>query len=476
MVTKSVALLMMSALVSPAMAAGGKPGGGGGGGFSSPRPSYSAPRPSYSAPKPSYSAPKPTYTAPKPTYTAPKPTYTAPKPVNTTPAPKPVNNTPTPRPIDHTPAPKPPVNNTPAPKPVNNQPTPNLKPPTPTFNGHKVLKEDSTGKLVDHGNHTVKYGPDGRKQYMESSGRRTEYAADGVTKTRETRGNTVTQFHNDGSHTVSEAGKVQYTQKTFNNNNNGRTTVQRTYINNNTTVVKNYNVYTRGGYSYHAYCPIVAYDPWFYGYVYRPWYTPYPYTWGYIHDPWYHYYGYYYRPYPVYYSPGLWLTDFLFSEILAAQYRNAAARAAAQQVQLQPAPQPQAQQAPAITQEIKDQIKQQVEEAVRAHEKKESLDVHTALRNPKHMFVLTSDHSVTRSDNNKPCALTQGDIIKAASSPAETDQFLEVIVVKSKAGSCDAGAVVTMSIHDLQEFENGFMETLEKGMDKMKKEVADKQK
>ena len=46
----------------------------------------------------------------------------------------------------------------------------------------------------------------------------------------------------------------------------------------------------------------------------------------------------------------------------------------------------------------------------------------------------------------------------------------------SKKGSCPVGSRVLVATGDLQEFQNQFMETLERGMEKMKAEVADKTK
>jgi hypothetical protein len=50
------------------------------------------------------------------------------------------------------------------------------------------------------------------------------------------------------------------------------------------------------------------------------------------------------------------------------------------------------------------------------------------------------------------------------------------VVVTSKRGSCRPRTRIIVSMADLQEFQNQFMETLDRGLEKMKAEVADKKK
>ena len=254
-----------------------------------------------------------------------------------------------------------------------------------------------------------------------------QYRKDG-TKAQQTRGNTVTTYNKDGSFNVNKKGSYQYTQKTVRQ---GRSNyIQRTYTRNNRTYVRNYSTYVYGGYSYYSYSPFVAYDPWFYGYLYHPFYSPFVYSWGYDASPWYGYYGYYYHPYASYYAPSYWLTDFLISDMLSSQYQSSVqqdraaaadaeraaqdARDAASQARVQN------QQATPITEEVKEQIKAQVEEAIRAHEKKEPVTMQTLMTDTKHIFPVSDDLDATILGTDTVCSLTSGDLIRLAEVPAES--------------------------------------------------------
>ena len=92
------------------------------------------------------------------------------------------------------------------------------------------------------------------------------------------------------------------------------------------------------GYPYHGvylegYAPVSYYAPAYYGWAYNPWAAPIAYSWGWAGNPWAVYYGGYFTPYPVYPSASLWLTDYLISTSLQAQYEAnlAAANGAAPQ-------------------------------------------------------------------------------------------------------------------------------------------------
>ena len=295
---------------------------------------------------------------------------------------------------------------------------------------------------------------------MKTGSKTVQYRKDG-TIAQMTQGKTVTTFNTDGSHKVQNPTK-SYTQK--NAQVNGQNVVQRTYSSNNRTVVRNYNTYYRSGYSYHSYVPFVAYDPWFYGYCLHPWH-PFSYTWAWAYDPWYSNYGYYYRPYSTYYGPSYWLTDYLIADSIRsnAQAANAAANRAEQAVH----------QVPQITNDMKDQIREQVEEVIRAHEKKEAVNVAETLRDAGRIFVVSEDIDVLVEGTEQQCSLTAGDLIKNREKVGDSDQFVKMIVVASKKGSCPAKTKIAISLVDLQEMQNAFAERLEEGMDKLQAERPD---
>jgi hypothetical protein len=325
------------------------------------------------------------------------------------------------------------------------------------------------------------------------------------------RGNTRIDYHPGGGRTLYRGGVPYYTQNhVFINN---RPVLQRTYYRGGgVPVVHTYNPYRWGHRVYFGYAPARWYGPQFYRYFHTPWGRPVTYRWGWYGAPWYGYYGYYYRPYPVYYSPAYWLTDWLLAGLLADEYANAVAVAQgqayadaqaqadanaqaqaaanaqaaaefqaqanfnAQQAQAYPPPPPpdSAAAVGGISDEVKDQIKQQVEESIQAHEARTPVEVGSLLSDTKHIYAVSEDINATAGDGT-PCSLTSGDLIRLSAPPAQGDEAASMLVVSSKRGSCPAGAVVMVSITDLQSFQNDFSERVEEGMEKMQSEFSQPQ-
>ncbi len=244
----------------------------------------------------------------------------------------------------------------------------------------------------------------------------------------------------------------------------GVTVTQRTYMRGGNTYVRNYNTYNFRGREFYRYAPAYHYNRWYYGYLYTPWYTPMVYSWGWANDPWYGYYGYYYRPYPRYAAPAYWLTDFVIADLLAGQYAANAATNAANAEANAEAP------ATPITDDVKEQIKTQVEVEVKAHDDQAPVQLDAILTDTKHIFAVSEDLAVTTADGT-PCSVTDGDLIRLADPVAEGEETATMAVVTSKKGSCAAGSLVTISLTDLQTFQNEFSARVEKGMDKMKADV-----
>ncbi|MBI3542284.1 MAG: hypothetical protein HY075_03280, partial [Deltaproteobacteria bacterium] len=247
---------------------------------------------------------------------------------------------------------------------------------------------------------------------------------------------------------------------------NNVTIMQRTHVYGGVTVVRNYHPVVYGRYSYYGYVPSHRWNPWYYGWAYSTWSNPFVYTWWWATSPWYGYYGYYYRPYPHYYGPSYWLTDYIIADYLSEQYAINAANARANAAEANAAQQA------AINEEVKAQLRAQVEENLRLQQQQaQPAAIGTTVRDLKHIYVVNSDINATPRDGGPACALTAGDLIRLAASPSEEDQIASVQVVTSKGGSCAAGSQVVISIVELQNFENDFNEKLDNGMEKMKTEL-----
>jgi hypothetical protein len=271
-----------------------------------------------------------------------------------------------------------------------------------------------------------------------------------------------------------------------------RAYVQRTYVVNNVHYTRVYATYNYHGAPYYRYAPVAYYRPAFYGYAYRPWARPVVYNWGWAPRPWFGFYSGYFAPYPAYPTPSLWLTDFLLAANLQAAYEaRADARATAQaQAADQPPPPASAadvQMSPEVKQLIAEEVQRTLAErqalaqqaatgeaapqptaaaytppaapaAVPAVAEPE--EVPPALKhNP---FIVST--SLPVSAEGQECTLTPGDLIFRTSNAPDENNLVTVSILASKPGDCPTGQQVAVSVQDLQEMYNSFLERLDSGL------------
>ena len=314
--------------------------------------------------------------------------------------------------------------------------------------------------------------------------------------------------------------------------------VKQNFVVRNTTVVNvhstRYYAPCRWGYVYR---PVVIapafyvgwYDPFWYGPVHHH----FTFSWGWHVHPWYSYNAYYWEPYPVYVAPSYWVTDWMVAGYMADRYAVATsieqtreearlAREEAQQARIAAeeaksaaeiaearAAQAQAEarteraearvakaqaeeerrkalgdkpnpNATPITQETKNQLKDQVEQTIAEKkamaEKGEnsiSPDVTAALKDPKHIYPVSKNLSVIRADDNKPAGtLTPGDLVKVepgqenALKDANEGTLVQMRVITSRGedDSVPAGTVVIVPLKEVQEFDNEFRAKVDLGL------------
>jgi hypothetical protein len=273
-----------------------------------------------------------------------------------------------------------------------------------------------------------------------------------------------------------------------------RVYVQRTYVYGGRSYAVAYRSYRYHGFVYYHYAPAYYYHPVFYGWAYRPWVRPVYYHWGWYDDPWYPAYGYYFRPYPVYPSAALWLTDFLLAENLRLAYEaRANARAAAEKQyaaqEQYSSPQPvsggQAALSPEVKQLIADEVQRQLAEeraAAAAPQQSSSApppaqmenaplpeEVPAALDPNQHVFIVASNLDLDM--DNGECTVTPGDVILRTGTAANENNKIAVNVVSSKQGDCPVNTNSEVEVSDLQEMHNHFREKMDSGL----KNLADNQ-
>ena len=332
--------------------------------------------------------------------------------------------------------------------------------------------------------------PNGQIRSVDKNGMHIEHGMHG--------GRTVVSEHN-GARVVTTGRHGGYVQRPYAVR-NGHTYVSRTYVVNGHAYAHVYRSYNYGGRAYYGYYPGYYYHPGFYGWAYNPWPAPVAWGWGWGGAPWYGYYGGYFAPYSVYPTAAFWLTDYLLSASLQAAYAaRAEANASAGQADASAAPADGGDQTaasgdsnaatltPEVKQAIADEVKAQLasEQAAAApaassgsssgstsgapQPTASSGEVPAALDPAHTTFIVASDLAVTA--DGQECGLTQGDVLTRIDNTPDADQKVTVLVTSSKKTDCASGKKVAVSIDDLQEMHNHFMEQVDEGL----KTLADKQ-
>ena len=219
--------------------------------------------------------------------------------------------------------------------------------------------------------------------------------------------------------------------------------------------VRYYHHYYWGHTYYYCYLHYWPYAPWFWGFYWASFHAPWYYTWGWVGAPWYHTWGWYYYPYPSYIGPSYWVTDYMLSKTLEEEYERG--YLAGQESVGTP-----------ISEPVKEQLRQQVDDVARAFEEDRWIELEQALQDPDYLFIVDTPLSVTTEDNTT-CTLTGGDIFKSA-APGDPDvPVASMEIVTSKSVDCSAGSIVSVSYTDLQEMLNSFGEKVDDGMNELQK-------
>jgi len=345
---------------------------------------------------------------------------------------------------------------------------------TPGHPGGNTAGRTATGHVAPAGSHTsatrngaVTRRPDGRVSDVHDARRGMDihHSLNGSRHVEVMRG--------DHSRVYAERGRPGFIERRYNYR--GHDFARRSYY----WHGHEYNRYYRG-YYYHgvfvnAYAPGYYFAPAFYGWAYNPWVTPVAFAWGFAAAPWYGFYGFYFTPYPVYPGPAFWLTDYIISSDLQAEY--AAQQEANLQAQAAPPPGGPPVLTPEIKAEIADEVKAQIAlENAEAQQNAQSQDIDPASSGiarilgdgRQHVFVVASSLDVVNA-NGAECALSDGDVLQFAGPPLpENTQEVQLIVLASKGGNeCARTSSVTVGMNDVQEMQNHMRETIDQGLQEL---------
>jgi hypothetical protein len=240
-----------------------------------------------------------------------------------------------------------------------------------------------------------------------------------------------------------------------------------------------YNRYYRGygyrGLQLNVYAPGFYYHPGFYGWAYNPWATSIAFGWGWGASPWFGYYGGFFQPYPVYPSAAFWLTDYVISQDLQAEYaaNQAAGEAAGPPTSAGGPPEL----TPEVKQEIADEVRNQLAlENAEAAQNAQGQDVDPGSSGiarmlsdgRPHVFVVGGALDVVDASSGQECALSDGDPLQLRAPPPPDAPTANLVVLASKGGNeCAQSSTVTVQLTDLQEMQNHMRETIDQGLQEL---------
>ncbi len=273
----------------------------------------------------------------------------------------------------------------------------------------------------------------------------------------------------DHGRIVSEQGRRGYVQRGYDYH--GHDFGRRAYFYHGHEYNRYYHGWGYRGLYLNVYAPGVFWGPSYYGWAYNSWARPISYGWGWGGAPWYGRYGYYFQPYPVYRSAAFWLTDYLISQDLQAEY---AAHQEAQEVDGYAG---NAGGPPVLSPEVKDMIADEVKSQI-ALENQEALQnaagqdidpgssgIARLLSDGRpHVFVAGGSLDVTDSSGQE-CAVSDGDALQLRTAPPSDATTANLVVLSSKGNpECQISLTVQVSLTDLQEMQNHMRETIDQGL------------
>ena len=241
-------------------------------------------------------------------------------------------------------------------------------------------------------------------------------------------------------------------------------------------------------FAYEAFVPAVRYPVAYYAWALGAWPRPLAYTWGWRVQPWYPMYGALFRPYAVYTSPDLWMTDYIIAQSMQAAYEaqtTAAAPAPSPQeapvapaespgdpppaappsdVTLprpsstppEPVPSP-----PAITPQVKEQLDAEIKVQLQEQQATAATPVTVAASStpralrPNHVFFqVVQPLKVPLGEANRYCSLSANDYIRRTGGMSNDDWTIPMVVELSGSSDCPQGLQTRISLNDLNTMEN----------------------
>ncbi|MGB8028074.1 MAG: hypothetical protein WCF30_00280, partial [Terracidiphilus sp.] len=286
-------------------------------------------------------------------------------------------------------------------------------------------------------------------------------------------GRRVSMERPDHSRVFADHGRRGFVERPYSYH--GRDFARRSYFYNGHAYDRFYRGYGYRGLQLSVYAPGFYYRPAFYGWAYNPWLTPIAFGWGWGGSPWFGFYGGFFQPYPVYPSAAFWLTDYVISQDLQAEY--AANQAAGEATGAPPPEGGPPELSPEVKQEIADEVRNQLAlENAEAAQNAQGQDVDPGSSGiarllsdgRPHVFVVGGALDVVDASSQQECALSDGDPLQLQAPPPPDATTANLVVLASKGGNeCAQSSAVTVQLTDLQEMQNHMRETIDQGLQEL---------
>ena len=323
-----------------------------------------------------------------------------------------------------------------------------------------------SNERVTRSGSTIRTGPNGRIRDVHDPGRGID-VHHGLAG-----GRRVSMERPDHSRVFADHGRRGFVERPYSYH--GHDFARRSYFYNGRAYDRFYRGYGYRGLYLNVYAPGFYYRPGFYGWAYNPWVTPIAFGWGWGGSPWFGYYGGFFQPYPVYPSAAFWLTDYVISQDLQAEY---AANQAAGEAAGVPAAGGPPELTPEVKQEIADEVRNELAlENAEAAQNTQGQDVDPGssgiarlLSDGKpHVFVAGGALDVVDASSGQECALSDGDPLQLQAPPPPDATAANLVVLASKGGNeCAQSSTVTVQLTDLQEMQNHMRETIDQGLQEL---------
>ena len=278
----------------------------------------------------------------------------------------------------------------------------------------------------------------------------------------------------DHSRTFFEKGRPGYVQRAYSFH--GHDFNRRTYVFHGHTYEHFYHGYRFHGLDMHVYAPSFYFGRAYYGWAFNPWAAPIHYRWGWLGNPWFGFYGGYFRPYPVYSSAALWLTDYMIAANLQAAYT-------AHQEAGEANGDPSAFGAAPLTPDVKQQIADEVRDQLTLESQEAQQNAQQQVADPgasgigrmmndvanghPRVFMVGGPLDVVDSSGAE-CALSDGDALQLQAAPPPNATVADLAVLASKGGQeCPKSDIVSVSLDNLQEMQNHMREIVDQGLQEL---------